>query len=75
MLNEVTHYPREAAFLRQQGVPYIRFVMKRDGKVLSVRLDCSSGHSGLDDEAVPLPKRAQTLPKAPEDVKSETIEL
>ncbi|WP_434405905.1 energy transducer TonB family protein [Sphingobium sp. DN12] len=74
-LNKVKRYPREAAFRRQQGVPYIRFVMNRDGKVLSVRLERSSGHSPLDDEAVSLPKRAQPLPKPPEEVKGETIEL
>ena len=66
---------REATFRRQQGVPYIRFVMDREGKVLSVRLERSSGYRPLDDEAVALPKRAQPLPKPPEDVKGETVEL
>ncbi len=74
-LNKVKRYPREASFRRQQGVPYIRFVMNREGKILSVQLERSSGHSALDDEAVSLPKRAQPLPRPPEDVKGETIEL
>ncbi|MPT48805.1 MAG: energy transducer TonB [Sphingobium sp.] len=74
-LNKVKRYPREASFRRQQGVPYIRFVMDRGGKVLSVRLERSSGFRSLDDEAVALPKRASPLPKPPEDVKGDTIEL
>lgn len=74
-LNKVKRYPREAMFRRQQGVPYIRFVMNREGKVLSVRLERSSGFRPLDDEAVALPKRAQPLPKPPEDVKGDTLEL
>nr|WP_086491882.1 energy transducer TonB [Novosphingobium panipatense] len=74
-LDKVKRYPRDAHFARQQGVPYIRFVMDRQGKVLSVRLERSSGFRSLDNEALALPKRAQPLPKPPEDVKGEPIEL
>lgn len=74
-LNKVKRYPRDAAFRRQQGVPYIRFVMNREGKVLSVRLERSSGVRSLDGEALSLPKRASPLPKPPEEVKGDTIEL
>ncbi|SER25425.1 energy transducer TonB family protein [Sphingobium sp. YR768] len=74
-LNKVRRYPRDALFRKQQGVPYIRFVMDRDGKVLSVRLERSSGFAALDAEAVSLPKRAQPLPKPPGSVTGDTIEL
>lgn len=74
-LNKVKRYPREASFRRQQGVPYIRFVMNREGSVLSVRLERSSGIRSLDGEAVSLPRRAEPFPKPPEDVVGETIEL
>lgn len=74
-LQKVRRYPREASFRRQQGVPYIRFAMNREGKVLSVRLERSSGVRALDAEAVSLPKRAQPLPKPPDEVKGDTIEL
>jgi protein TonB len=74
-LYKVRRYPREAAFRRQQGVPYIRFTINRDGRVLSARLEQSSGSRSLDAEALSLPKRAQPLPKPPEDVRGETIEL
>ncbi|MFV0623597.1 energy transducer TonB [Sphingomonas sp. ac-8] len=74
-LNKVRRYPRDASFRRQQGVPYIRFTMSRSGKVLSVQLERSSGVRSLDREAMSLPKRAQPLPKPPEAVQGETIEL
>lgn len=74
-LNKAKRYPRDAHFARQQGIPYIRFVMDREGKVLSVRIESSSGFRSLDQEALALPRRAQPLPKPPEDVKGDTIEL
>lgn len=74
-LNRVKRYPREARGARLQGVPYIRFVMDREGRVEAVSLEGSSGHASLDREALALPRRAQPLPKPPEDVKGETIEL
>lgn len=60
---------------RQQGVPYIRFVMDRDGHVLSSRLERSSGFDALDRAALELPKQAQPLPKPPEDRLGDKIEL
>lgn len=74
-LNKAKRYPREAQRSRQQGVPYIRFVMDREGRVLAVHLERSSGFPALDDEAVALPKRAAPLPKPPQEVKGDTIEL
>ena len=74
-LQKVRRYPREASLRRQEGVPFIRFVMNREGKVLSVRLERSSRVRSLDAEAVNLPKRAQPLPRPPEEVKGDTIEL
>ena len=74
-LNKVKRYPREASFRRQQGVPYIRFVMNRNGEVLSVRLERSSGFRALDNEALALPRRAAPLPKPPKEVAGDTLEL
>jgi protein TonB len=42
---------------------------------LSVRLERSSGVRSLDDEALSLPKRASPLPRPPEEVKGDSIEL
>jgi protein TonB len=74
-LNKHRQYPRAAMARRQQGVPYIRFVMDRDGKVLSSRLERSSGFPDLDREAVALPRRASPLPKPPDDKPGDTLEL
>lgn len=74
-LNQFKRFPSAAQRLRQQGVLYIRFVMDREGKVVSSRLERSSGFRSLDDEAVALPKRAQPLHKPPEDVGGQTLEL
>jgi protein TonB len=74
-LNKAKRYPRIAQQQRHQGVPWIRFTMDREGKVLSVNLERSSGIPSLDREAIALPKRAQPLPKPPEDVQGDRIEL
>jgi protein TonB len=74
-LNRHRQYPRAAVARRQQGVPYIRIVMDRTGKVLSSRLERSSGFPDLDREAVALAKRASPLPKPPDDKAGDTLEL
>ena len=74
-LNKHRRYPRSAMFRRQQGVSYVRFVMDRDGKVLSSTLESSSGVADLDREALSLPRRAQPLPKPPADKPGDTFEL
>ena len=74
-LNRVKRYPREASRNRQQGVPWIRFVMDRQGRVRSVRLERSSGFDALDREALTLPQRAQPLPPPPDSVTGDRIEL
>lgn len=74
-LNRVKRYPLSAEARRQQGAPWIRFVMDRGGRVLSVRLERSSGVAALDREAAALPRRAAPLPAPPDDVPGDTVEL
>lgn len=74
-LNKYRRYPSIAMLQRKQGVPWIRFIMNREGKVLSVRLERSSGVPDLDREAVALPKRAQPLPTPPDNRPDDTLEL
>jgi protein TonB len=52
----------------QQGVPWVRFTMNRQGKVLNAELYRASGHTALDREVVALVKRAEPLPPPPYDV-------
>jgi protein TonB len=74
-LNKVKRYPPWSMSRREQGVPYIRFTMNREGRVLSSVLEKSSGFPDLDREAVALPRRASPLPKPPDEVKGDPIEL
>jgi TonB family protein len=68
-------YPRLAMERKQQGAPWVRFVIDCDGKVLSVGLERSSGFPDLDREALTLPKRAQPLPNPLDEKPGDTIEL
>ncbi|MFT3964629.1 MAG: energy transducer TonB [Sphingobium sp.] len=74
-LHKQRRYPRNAMIRRQQGVPYIRFTMDRDGKVLASQLESSSGFPELDREAVSLARRASPLPKPPKDRTGDILEL
>ncbi len=75
-LNKVKRYPGPAKFARQQGVPWISFVIDANGRVVSSRLSRSSGIRSLDDEAASLPGRAQPFPKPPEHMlKNGRVEL
>jgi len=68
-------YPREAQWRREQGVAHLRFTMDRDGKVLSYRLERSSGVRSLDEETLALIVRAQPLPAPPPRVHGERLEI
>ncbi len=68
-------YPAEARARRLQGVAYINFIMDRQGRVLSSKLERSSGHPALDREALALLQRAQPLPAPPPETRGERITL
>ena len=68
-------YPRAAQARRQEGVAQVRFVIDREGNVLSVQLDRSSGVSALDEETVEMVRRASPLPAPPEEMAKDRIEL
>lgn len=74
-LDKVKRYPREARITHRQGAPFIRFVIDREGRVITTGLERSSGHPSLDREALALPRRAAPFPRPPEDVRGEAIEL
>lgn len=68
-------YPRNAQLRRQEGVVHLRFVMDREGRVATARLERSSGHTSLDDETLALIERAQPLPPPPDEMARERIEI
>lgn len=67
-------YPSQARSRRQQGLPYVRFVVTREGKVLSAKLERSSGYESLDEEALALFERAQPLPAFTPEMEGDTLE-
>lgn len=68
-------YPTAALSRRQQGVAHVRFVMNREGRVLSSRLERSSGNAALDRAALDMLTRAQPLPRPPAEVTGDRFEL
>lgn len=68
-------YPSEAQRARHEGVTYVRFVMSRDGRVLSARIERPSGFASLDQEGLELLQRAQPLPPLPQDQPGESLEI
>lgn len=74
-LEQRKRYPAEARARRLQGVAYVTFTMDRQGGVLSVKLERTSGHASLDREALSLVRRAQPLPEPPVDMTGDSIVL
>lgn len=65
-------YPSEARSNREEGTVYVRFRIDDGGKVLSVSLSRSSGHSSLDQAVLDMVRRASPVPAPPPGV-SKTI--
>lgn len=68
-------YPNAARVRGQQGVALVRFIMDRNGKVLSCRLERGSGHSLLDEEVLAMLERAQPLPPIPPEMPDQQLEF
>jgi protein TonB len=58
-------YPPDAERAGVQGTVWVRFLMDRDGRLLDVWVDQSSGARALDDEAVAAIRRAAPFPAIP----------
>lgn len=74
-LERYKRYPRSAQMRRQQGVPHVRIVIDRSGRVVAARLEKSSGVESLDEETVALAERASPLPAPPPEMAQDRIEL
>lgn len=68
-------YPREARSRRDQGTVQLYFRMSRDGRVLSYRIDGSSGSPLLDQAALSMIETASPLPPFPAEMKEAEMEL
>ncbi len=58
-------YPREAQLRRQQGVTHIRFVIDRQGQLISAEIAAGSGFSVLDKAALDVVRRTAPFPAPP----------
>ena len=67
-LSQVKRYPPAARARREQGVAAVRFTLTGQGRVRTVALDRSSGSSLLDREALETVRRAQPLPRIPDEL-------
>jgi len=67
-LAQVKRYPPAARARREQGVAAVRFTLTGQGRVRTIALDRSSGSSLLDREALETVRRAQPLPRIPEEL-------
>lgn len=74
-LEQAKRYPEAARMRRQQGVVMLRFTMDRTGRVLTAKIDKSSGYDALDQETLDLIARAQPLPAPPAEMSANPIEL
>lgn len=68
-------YPRRAQLRRIEGTAVLRFVMDRDGKVLSFRLERGSGHAVLDEAVREMVERASPFPPLPPEILQANLEL
>jgi periplasmic protein TonB len=68
-------YPLRARQLRQEGVARVRFVIDRNGRVISHRIEKSSGHATLDEAASELLRRASPMPAIPPSIEQARLEI
>ncbi|WPU23278.1 TonB family protein [Cedecea neteri] len=67
-LDRFKRYPAQALRQQARGVVYLSLTLNREGQVLSVTLEKSSGTPTLDREALALPARAAPLPAPTDDI-------
>ncbi len=59
------NYPAQARWRRLQGTALVHFSLDRNGRLVEIRIEKSSGHASLDREALDLLRRAQPMPRPP----------
>lgn len=69
-LERYRYYPAAARSRRQQGTAWVRASIDREGRLLALRLEQSSGQSMLDAAALQTFRRAQPLPPIPDELKA-----
>jgi len=74
-LEKHKEYPRSARLRRIEGAVLLYFAIDRDGRLLTYRIERSSGHRMLDTETIAMINRAQPLPPIPSDMSRDKLEV
>ena len=75
LLERNKRYPASARARREAGVTHVSFVLDRQGRLVSSRVEQSSGVAALDQEALDLLRRAQPFPALPAEVADTQVSL
>ncbi|HEY0288803.1 MAG TPA: energy transducer TonB [Pseudomonas sp.] len=67
-LSKFKRYPEDARRRGTQGINRLRFVVDKDGNVLSYEIAGGSGSAALDRATLEMIRRAQPLPKPPAEL-------
>lgn len=68
-------YPKSAKRRRQQGIVILSFSVTREGLIAKSKIIKSSGYEILDNETHAMLNRAQPLPKFPNNMQGEVLNL
>ncbi|MBI5055702.1 MAG: TonB family protein [Nitrospirae bacterium] len=74
-IESIWKYPKEAAKLGLSGELYIKFTIKKDGKLGSVELLRTSGYKELDEAAMKALKDAEPYWPLPDDWEMDELEI
>jgi len=72
-LRRHVRYPEAARQAKRQGMVRVRFTLNARGRVLSVRIARSSGHSDLDRAALKAVRSAQPFPTFPKGIDKNSL--
>ena len=74
-LEKHKEYPRPSRTRREEGTVLLRFVMERSGRIVSHRIERSSGYPELDRAVEEMLARAEPLPAMPAEMTQARLEL
>ncbi|WP_207483671.1 energy transducer TonB family protein [Arenibaculum pallidiluteum] len=67
--------PLRGTLIRRTQVTQVRFTLDRQGRLLSFRLEQSSGNEALDRETLELVQRASPFPAPPAEIDRDSVEV
>jgi len=74
-IESIWQYPKEAARMGLSGDLYMKFTIKKDGRLGEVELLRTSGFKELDEAAIKAVKKAEPFWPLPEDWKKDDLEI